>query len=83
MAEKASHTEQAGGRRVLLNGLSHVVLNLLPNLPLQARVQDVEGLHGVKHPVPLVLREDGVVRPVVPLRGHRGKDLGNGKKRRM
>lgn len=30
-------------------------------------MQDVEGLQGVEPPVPLVLREDGVVRPVVPL----------------
>jgi len=62
-------TEQAGGGRVLLDGLGHVVLYSLPDLPLKARVQDVEGLHRVKPPVPLVLGEDGVVGPVVPLRG--------------
>lgn len=45
-------------------------------------MQDVEGLHGVKHPVPLVLSEDRVVRLVVPLRGHRGKDFRNGKKKK-
>lgn len=62
-----TRTEQAGGGRVLLDGLGHVVLYLLPNLPLKARMQDVERLHGVKHPVALVLSEDRVVCPVVPL----------------
>lgn len=75
-------TQQAGGRRVLLNGLSHVVLHPLPDLPLEAWVQDVEGLHGMKHPVPLVLSEDGVVRLVVPLPGHRIGHSNKGKRAR-
>lgn len=61
------NTKQAGGGRVLLDGLGHVVLYSLPDLPLKARVQDVEGLHRMKLPVSPVLSEDGVVCPVVPL----------------
>lgn len=61
------HTKQAGGGWVSLDGLSHVVLNTLPDLPLEARMQDVEGLHRMKPPVSLVLGEDGVVCSVVPL----------------
>lgn len=62
-----SHTEQAGGGWVFLDGLSHVVLYSLPDLPFKSRMQDVEGLQGMKHPIPLVLREDGVVCLVIPL----------------
>lgn len=36
-------------------------------------MQDVEGLHGMKHPVSLVLAEDGVVCPVVPLQDTEAK----------
>ena len=60
-------TEQAGGGRVLLDGLGHVVLYPLPDLPLEARMQDVERLQRMEPPVPLVLGEDGLVCPVVPL----------------
>ena len=61
-------TNQAGGGRVLLDGLCHVVLDLLPELPLKAWMENVEGLEWVEPPVPLVLSEDGVVGPVVPLK---------------
>lgn len=67
MKTEVLHTEQAGRGWVLLDGLSHVVLYSLPDLPLKARMQDVERLHRMKPPVPLVLGEDGVVCPVVPL----------------
>lgn len=33
-------------------------------------MQDVEGLHGMKRPVSLVLSKDRVVCPVVPLQQH-------------
>lgn len=69
---RENHTEHAGGGRVLLDGLGHVVLYSLPDLPLKARMQDVEGLQRVEPPVPLVLGEDGVISPVEPLRGGGG-----------
>lgn len=69
MKRAGSHTEQARGGRVLLDGLGHVVLYSLPDLPLKARMQDVERLHGMKPSVSLVLSEDGVVCLVVPLWG--------------
>ncbi|TNN45073.1 hypothetical protein EYF80_044718 [Liparis tanakae] len=67
----AGRTEQAGGGRVLLDGLGHVVLYPLPHLPLEARVQDVEGLHGVEPPVPLPSAEGGA--PLLRPRGGVGR----------
>ncbi len=68
VVKEFSHTKEARRGRVLLDGLCHVVLDSLPDLPLKARMQDVEGLHGMKPPVSLILGEDGVVCFVVPLK---------------